>query len=306
MFKNYIKDKVKLETPLVSIIVISFNSSKFIIETLDSIVNQTYKNIELIICDDCSTDNTTSIISNWIKENKVDFNIKLNFSNINNGISGNLQIGIEQSNGIWIKPIAADDILMPYTIEKFIDYVINYDSISVFSSDILCFGTKHFDQTFIDYINSSKTIANKNKSFRAQYRILKFNNFIFAPTIFYKKSAIDEIGGMDLEIPNLDDWPLLLNFTKNKFRIFYIDLKLVKYRLHDESVQKSKKINYSYSIFKYKYQYSSILYKIFAKILNIPTYSIMFNRLFFFSKIFYKIQYRIFKIYFKQVLMSQY
>lgn len=48
--------------PLVSVVVITYNSSKYIVETLNSVKKQTYKNIELIITDDCSTDNTVSVI----------------------------------------------------------------------------------------------------------------------------------------------------------------------------------------------------------------------------------------------------
>ena len=65
-------------SPLVSVIVITYNSSKFVLETLESIYNQTYSNIELIISDDCSSDETINICQNWLYKNKNRFkNIEL-------------------------------------------------------------------------------------------------------------------------------------------------------------------------------------------------------------------------------------
>ena len=59
-----------MTSPLISILVISYNSSKFIIDTLESIKKQSYNNIELIVSDDYSTDNTIELVTNWLKLNK--------------------------------------------------------------------------------------------------------------------------------------------------------------------------------------------------------------------------------------------
>lgn len=56
-----------MKNPLVSVIVITYNSSKYVLETLNSVAAQTYDNIELIISDDCSVDNTVEICRNWLK-----------------------------------------------------------------------------------------------------------------------------------------------------------------------------------------------------------------------------------------------
>lgn len=60
-------------TPLVTIAVVTYNSSQTILETLESVKEQTYKNIELIISDDCSSDNTTDICQKWLQKNAIFF-----------------------------------------------------------------------------------------------------------------------------------------------------------------------------------------------------------------------------------------
>ena len=103
--------------PIVSIIVITYNSSKYVLETLKSALNQTYNNIELIISDDCSTDNTISICQNWLDENKYRFvDVKIVANKNNNGIPANCNRGINASTGDWIKLVAGDDVLCPNCI----------------------------------------------------------------------------------------------------------------------------------------------------------------------------------------------
>ena len=84
----------KSDAPLVSIVLITYNSSKYILETLESVKNQVWENIELIISDDGSTDDTTTICSNWLEENKERFqNVQLITVAKNTGIPSNCNRG---------------------------------------------------------------------------------------------------------------------------------------------------------------------------------------------------------------------
>ena len=103
---------------LVSVVVVSYNSEKFIVETLESIKNQNYDFIELIICDDCSVDLTVELCINWItKNNKIFKNIELITSMNNYGISVNINKGLNKATGEWIKFIAGDDYLLNNCIQ---------------------------------------------------------------------------------------------------------------------------------------------------------------------------------------------
>ena len=111
--------------PLVSIVVVTYNSSQFVQETLDSIKEQTYKNIELIISDDCSKDDTIKICEEWLKENRCRFtNCQILTSLKNTGVVANCNRGYQASTGMWIKDVAGDDALYPEAIEKFIQFTI--------------------------------------------------------------------------------------------------------------------------------------------------------------------------------------
>ena len=130
---------MKKEIPLVSIIVITYNSS-YVLETLESIKNQSYKNIELIISDDCSTDSSVSLCQRWLEKNESHFIHALLVTNpCNQGIPANCNRGIRAAQGEWIKLIAGDDLLMPNCISDYINTIS--PEIDILVGRIQCFTT---------------------------------------------------------------------------------------------------------------------------------------------------------------------
>lgn len=103
-----------MKKDLVSIVITSFNAEKFIKRTLDSVINQSYKNWELIIVDDCSKDDTGQIISNHLKNIS---NIKLIFNKINLGCNYSRNLAINQSSGRFIALLDHDDYWMSDKLE---------------------------------------------------------------------------------------------------------------------------------------------------------------------------------------------
>ena len=97
------------DQPLVSIVVITYNSSKYVLETLESAKEQSYQNLELIISDDCSFDDTVAICRNWIAKNKERFvRIELLSVDKNTGIPANCNRGVKVAKGEWVKLIAGE------------------------------------------------------------------------------------------------------------------------------------------------------------------------------------------------------
>jgi len=112
--KISIKNTIKIDN-LVSVIVPSYNCEKYIIDTIKSVVNQTYKNWELIIIDDASPDNTYNIVSKYIEDNKLNDKIKLIKNHKNMGCYISFNIGLIQSIGEYICILGSDDT---YHIDK--------------------------------------------------------------------------------------------------------------------------------------------------------------------------------------------
>ena len=101
--------------PLVSILIATYNSEDFIRETLDSVLNQTYTNLEIVLCDDASSDGTVNVLKEYQKKNE---RIKIIQNDRNLGISLNMNNGIGQCNGKYIAILDADDWAYPYRIEE--------------------------------------------------------------------------------------------------------------------------------------------------------------------------------------------
>ena len=103
-----------MDNGLVSIIMPSYNTAKYITNSIESVLNQTYKNWELIIIDDCSTDNTDEIIKNYNSEDRIKY-IK---NEKNSGAAVSRNRGLREAKGKWIAFLDSDDLWCPTKLEK--------------------------------------------------------------------------------------------------------------------------------------------------------------------------------------------
>lgn len=224
--------------PLVSLVVITYNSAKTVLETLDSIKAQTYHNIELIISDDCSKDNTVEIIKGWFNQNRSRFvYTELVMTDINTGVSGNINRGIAKSHGEWIKSIAGDDLLIPTAIEEYVKYVTtSSEKIRMCVCDVEPFmsdGTsvpKNKIEAYNKYLECEKESLEYQKE-----RILRELRFV-GPTYFYSRELYDEVGGFLAEYGMCEEWPFVYKVIRGGNRIYTICKKLVLYRISEYSL----------------------------------------------------------------------
>lgn len=222
--------------PLVSIIVITYNSSKYILETLESAKSQVYQNIELIVSDDCSKDDTIEICNNWINANKERF-VRTEIVSVkkNTGIASNCNRGINVAQGEWIKLIAGDDTFYKDAIQNYIEFASTNNNISVIHAIAHKFNETFDSDNFINeinYLNSGIVCDDASK----QYKILLRKCFVAALTSFIKRSVLLECGGFDEEIPNLEDWPMWLKITKAGHPLYFLEKPTARYRYYDNSV----------------------------------------------------------------------
>lgn len=101
--------------PLVSVICLSYNHEAYVVEALNSVINQTYPNIELLIADDCSKDNSAIVINEWLKEHP---NVQFLSNNTNLGSNKTFNQLAKIAKGEYIIDLAADDVLLSNCIEK--------------------------------------------------------------------------------------------------------------------------------------------------------------------------------------------
>lgn len=225
--------------PLVTVGVITYNSSQYVTETLDSIIKQTYKNLELIISDDCSSDDTVKVIQDWILKNKnnVSFPIRLITVDKNTGTAGNNNRIIEKTNGAWLKIIAGDDVLPNYSIEHYVEYVNNNPEVQATFADELDF-PERFDVEPIAYhkIDLSRLVFGKSATASFQHKVFSRRILGLGPTFFARTDVIRNVGGFDVRFPLIDDVPLFIKITGAGIKIHRIPEALVYYRVNCSSV----------------------------------------------------------------------
>ena len=223
-------------TPLITIVVITYNSEKFVIETLESIKKQTYKNIELIITDDCSTDSTVKICKKWIEKENI-HNTQLITSEINTGIASNCNRGFFAAKGQWIKIIAGDDTLLPDCLEKFVKFVETHKDARICHAKVHCYKNKFKDDCKLhDFKLPSSPFTRIRPNAHAQLLMLVLYNPIFAASVFIERQLFVEIGGYDEKLPNHEDYPMWIKVTKKGYGIYFMDEYVANYRINSSSV----------------------------------------------------------------------
>lgn len=237
------------QSPLVSVPVITYNSSKTVVETLDSIYNQTYPNIELIVSDDCSTDNTVQVCREWIESHKERFvRTELLTVEKNTGTSANLNRAEAACQGEWVKGIAGDDLLLPDCIRDCVCFAKTNSSFYCFFGKIKAFGGN------ADYCNwLTNTFSERNDmmsrlSKEELFRVIVNGHTPPAPAFFYNRFFFlnNEIRN-DERIPLIEDLPRWLSILKKGFVFGFFDKEIVKYRVGGVSTSKDWQ---SYELFK--------------------------------------------------------
>lgn len=231
------------DNPLVSIIVITYNSSKYVLETLESAKSQTYRNIELILSDDCSTDNTVEIVEGWIKENTGFFKrCTISKSIINTGIPANCNRGIKLAKGEWIKLIAGDDSLYPYIIEEYINFINKNQEVYFVHSDVDRYISSFNEESRMKPAGTRNFRINRDGiTAKEQFQILLRINRVLAPTVMVNRRKMVDLGLFDETLFWWEDKPMWLKVTYSGIKLNYLDIPGVKYRIHNKSVtQKSQ------------------------------------------------------------------
>lgn len=221
---------------LVSVVIITYNSSFTICETLDSVFSQSYKRLELIVSDDGSKDETVNIAKQWIKDHSSRFErSEVLTTPYNTGVPANCNRGIRAAQGDWIKLIAGDDLLANDCVGTCINYVNKHQECNLLFSEMSMFkvvnGNKIFfkmDSVFDDitYLDD----FNKGDAHHQFFLLLRDGCFLAAPTVFFKSSFVKS-NPYPEEYKYEEDYPMWLHLTHKGYKVDQISDVTVYYRI---------------------------------------------------------------------------
>ncbi len=213
------------DNPLISVCVLCYNHEKYVAQAIESVINQTYKNIELVIVDNASTDKSCAIITRYTK---LDERIKFYSLKDNTFPSYGINYAIQRSNGEYVAILSADDYFELDKIERQLKYIQqeNIDVCFTWAKVVNDLGDELIEHFF-------------NKLFNRDFdkQDLKFimidQNTLCATTCMLKKSIFEDVGYFDHRLLQLQDLDLWLRIIK-KYPIKVMQEKLTCYRIRGD------------------------------------------------------------------------
>lgn len=215
--------------PLVSVVMCVYNGEPYLRYQIDSILTQSYSQIELLILDDCSTDRSTNIINEYLKK---DQRIRLIQNQQNLGFNKNFEKGFQLCNGELIAISDQDDIWLPDKISRLVESIDDY--ILIYSNSRLIDESGNAKPGKLD----TKIHHIDNPGFKS----FLDDNFITGHTALFKRELLKNVLPFPIDVFFYDWW---LGFTAAYVgKVKYLDQVLTEYRIHSQSVcQKLDSLN---------------------------------------------------------------
>jgi glycosyltransferase involved in cell wall biosynthesis len=198
---------------LVSVIIPAYNSEKYIEKCLDSVINQTYKNIEIIIVNDCSPDNVEEIITKYKQKDSRIIYLK---NKVNMGVGPTRNKGIDNAKGKYLYFLDSDDYILPNCIEELYNAINEEDS---------------FSCTTIGYKNIDGKITTFSRS-KEELMLLEY------PSVCIRLFNKDIIDSADIRFSNLrigEDLEFVFKLLMYNDKVSFIEIPLFTYVIHNDS-----------------------------------------------------------------------
>lgn len=220
-------------SPFITIAIVTYNSESTILETLESVKNQTCRDFELIISDDGSKDKTVEICRQWLNLNAHLFaNVLVLTVNANTGTSFNCNRALKSSNGEWLMLLAGDDALMPDAINLFEEYILKVPEAQWIATRYDAYDEKFNDESkIIDTHLFDKSIkwGDDTPSNQLLY-LVKKGCPISASSFYFKRNIIIKYGGFNERYKFIEDVPMMITLLENGVKCFFYNKSTVKYR----------------------------------------------------------------------------
>lgn len=243
----------EIRSCFLTITVVTYNSEVFIDETLASISEQCSSDIQIILADDASTDNTINLLKNWKSRNEKNFNeILLLESKTNRGVIENYRRTFAKAKGLWSKAIAGDDIFYSDAIKSMRSDANKHFEIPVIIGKAELFGNKKIEKIIIPRHERIKNLKTIN-----QFKKYLFEGKTFPGVSFMiQTKVLNEIDVFKYAKGQIEDIPFQLELLTNDYQFKISNHVYVKYRQHENSVSS-----------KHDYEILSKVYLEYQKIL---------------------------------------
>ncbi|MNF70074.1 putative teichuronic acid biosynthesis glycosyltransferase TuaG [compost metagenome] len=232
--------------PLVSVIIASYNHAPYIEASIESVLRQSYPNIELLVVDDGSRDDSVARIEALQKVHGFDFRVQAN-----KGLSRTLNETIERAKGNLIAPFGSDDIMLPERIAKQVAYMADKPEVGICAGDI-----KTIDADG-NPCGKPRALPLRRLDFEDVFRDRKPG--APAPTLLFRREALERVGGFEPEV-RLEDLMIELKITHAGYFIDILGEPLALYRVHDSNTYKN-----------YRFMADNVL-KTYARFSDHPAY----------------------------------
>jgi len=223
--------KLNKPLPLVSVLLPVYNGSKYLMEAIQSVLSQTYKNFELIVVDDGSTDSTPKLLS---KIEKMDDRVQVVTCVENSGIVSALNRGLSLCQGTFVMRMDADDICVPQRLEWQVQYLMTHPSISILGG-------------YVEIFSSSTSTSSKFKIVRhpTNPALLHFSMYLYCsivhPSVLARTSILRTFGGYRSSYKHVEDyemWFRMLECSSNNIRMANLPRVVLRLRKHEHNISR--------------------------------------------------------------------
>jgi alpha-1,3-rhamnosyltransferase len=291
--------------PLVTAVIPVYNHDKYVVESIRSILHQTYRNIYLIILNDGSNDRSHEMVLTLVEECKRRF-VRFEYINRENiGLSATLNQALDMARGVYFTALASDDVAFPEKIELLVNaletkgptYAVAFGDALFINGrgqevQLMPNGTIHGIQnektysTFLDFQLRNRDIDYRSEVF-GTYRTLLAGNYLPAMSNVVRTTAIQEVGGWT-NGNAMEDWEMWLKLSK-EYKFLYVDQSLALYRLHGVNASSTithKLINSSIALIAREKAYCSqnSLISVWEDSFNSQLIALLRNRNFFLNR----------------------
>ena len=216
--------------PLVSVVVPLYNHEHYIKIAVESVLSQDYPNMEIIVIDDGSTDNSAAVVEAIIANSRESIRI---IKKQNEGITKTLNLGIRSSRGEYICILASDDYLLPGSITCRVEFLEgNRQKLAVFGDAVVVDSNgRQVYQSAIEQLHNGKKSFLKIDTLLASEIVFRWS--VPGPVFMARRALYDEIGFYDENIL-VEDWDFYLRIACKNL-LGFIDRYVAAYRIHDSN-----------------------------------------------------------------------